>query len=102
MFEYIHVSDVRARQILSVPKMLLGSPAYEGLSIAAKVLYALLCDRIDQQGHGMASFEPDILCIKLNCLSDDLDGWLNELEAYDLIQKNGNAICVHPMEREEG
>ena len=102
MFEYIHVSDVRARQMLSVPKMLLGSPVYEGLSIAAKVLYALLCDRIDRQGHGMASFDPDIICIELGCMSDDLDGWLCELEAFDLIRKKENAICINPIQREEG
>lgn len=101
MFEYIRVSDVRAKQMLSVPKMLLGSPVYEGLSIAAKVLYALLWEMIEQQGHGTAHIDQDMIYAELNCLSGELDGWLHELEAFELITMKDNAICIHPFHYEE-
>lgn len=106
--EYYKTSDIDNENFLMLPKLLFSNPYYENLSITAKVIYALLKDRMhlsrengwhEEDGTIFLLFKQSEICEALHISNKTCVKNMQELVKYDLIeivrQGLGRANKIH-------
>lgn len=104
MFEYLYEQDIKAMEMIMIPKLLFSSPQFIPLSAQAKVLYALLLDNCEDCGNTdrpytkMPMYE---ICEDMCCSSVEAAEMLQELTDFGLICIEGSRVYVNDFKRTE-
>lgn len=94
--DYYYGQESDQFRFLRVPKALMKSPRFRGLSTGAKLLYGLLLDRMglsarngwyDNQGRVFLYYSLVEIQEELSCCHDTATKWLRELEGLGLIER---------------
>lgn len=96
IYRYYTLEASKKMQFYKVPKYILSDKRFENISLDAKVLYAIMMDRIslslenhwlDEEGHVYIIFTIDEIMERLNCQKQKATKLVNELVKCCLIQK---------------
>ncbi len=103
-FEYFYGIESDSYNFLMVPKLLLQDPYYQKLNDAAKILYAVLLERmslsrknnwVDDENRVYIMYSNKSICENMGWSNDKTCGRLKELERFGLIEreKKGQGKC---------
>ena len=104
MFEYLYEQDIKAMEMIMLPKLLFSSPQFIMLSAQAKVLYAILLDSCEE---GAGTDRPSTtmpiyeICEDMCCSSAEAAEMLRELADFGLICCEGSVVYVNDFKRTE-
>ena len=94
--DYFMERDVIEFTFYRIPKVLISSPIYRGLSTDAKLLYGLLLDRmglsqrngwVDEHGRVYLYCKISAIREDMNCCKEKACKLLSELERFDLVER---------------
>lgn len=103
MFDYLYEQDIRAMQVITVPKMLFSAPQFILLSAQAKVLYAVLLESCDDRNSERPCTSIPIyeICDDMCCSASEAVKMLKELSDFGLICVDNEKIFINDFKRTE-
>lgn len=105
--DYFYGDEAEQFSYFRIPRLLVTSPRFRGLSTEAKLLYGLLLDRmalsmkngwLEKDGRVFIYYSIDEICKDLNCASEKTAMLLAELEADNKVKYR----CVRVRETDNG
>lgn len=105
--DYFYGDEAEQFSYFRIPRLLVTSPRFRGLSTEAKLLYGLLLDRmglsmkngwLEKDGRVYIFYSIDEICKDLNCASEKAAMLLAELEADNKVKYR----CVRVRETDNG